>query len=217
MNSTIRRAALFAGLSLTIAGVGIIPAAVASQTDGHGDDSGGSQNVRVFGQQIPVDIDNGLYEMRGSLIGDWHYIPREVLHNDPDRPTLYVESGVEVFAGCIDRRPRDGECTDRDSQGELHFAFLYWASFDLSGDLIKGQCVHPITGGRGDFAGARGLLRMVDRPAGDEVKTTYRGRIELNAVPTEGEADTPTASAEAESTVQRVAAATSGTPGQKAC
>ena len=217
MNSTIRRTALFAGLTLTIACVGIIPAAVASQTDGHGDDSGGSRDVRVSGQQIPVDIDNGRYEMRGSLIGDWHYIPREVLHNEPERPTLYVEAGVEVFTGCIDRRPRDGECTERDAQGELHFAFLYWASYDLSGDLIKGQCVHPITGGRGDFAGARGLLRMVDPPAGDEVRTTYRGQIELNAVPSEGEADTPAPSTGAETTVQPVSAVASGPSGQKAC
>ena len=216
MNSTIRRTALFAGLTLTIACVGILPA-VASQTDGHGDDSGGSQNVRVSGQQIPVDIDDGRYEMRGSLIGDWHYIPREVLHNDPERPTLYVEAGVEVFTGCIDRRPRDGECTDRDAQGELHFAFLYWASYDLSGDLIRGQCVHPITGGRGDFAGARGLLRMVDRPAGDEIETTYRGQIELNAVPGEGEADTPAPSTGAETTVDPVTAVASATSGQKAC
>jgi hypothetical protein len=178
---------------------------------------GGSEDVRVSGQQIPVDIDNGLYEMRGSLIGDWHYMPREVLHNDPDRPTLYVESGVEVFTGCIDRRPRDGQCTDRDAQGELHFAFLYWASYDLSGDLIRGQCVHPITGGRGDFAGARGLLRMVDRPAGDEVKTTYRGKVELNAVPGEGEAETPAPSTGTETTVQPISASAAGGSAQKAC
>lgn len=29
---------------------------------------------------------------------------------------------------------------------------------------------------------------MVDRPVGDEVRTTYRGKIILNAVPSEGPA-----------------------------
>jgi hypothetical protein len=209
MKTTARKTAVLAGLALTIACAGIAPAAVASSADGAAG-SGESQTVRVAGRQIPVDIDNGLYEMRGSLIGDWHYIPKEVLHNDPEKPTLYVEAGVEVFNGCIDRRPRDGKCTGRDYSGELHLAFLYWASYDPSGNLIKGQCVHPITGGKGAFAGARGLLNMVDRPVRDQVRTTYRGQIELNAVPTEGDADTPLASSEAETTVDQISSATSG-------
>jgi hypothetical protein len=201
--------AVLAAIALAISGAGIIPAAVAGTVDGeHG--PGDSRSVRVSGRQIPVDVDKGLYTMRGSLVGDWEYIPREVLH---DQPTLYVEAGVEVFTGCIDRRPRDGKCTERDHRGELHLTFLYWASFDASGNLIRGQCTHPITGGKGAFAGARGLLTMVDRPVGDEVRTTYRGRIALNAVPGEGDAETPsaaaTAAAAAAATVDRVGTATS--------
>jgi hypothetical protein len=83
--------------------------------------------------------------------------------------------------GCIDR-DRNGRCGSRDYRGELRLAFIYWASFDTDGNLIKGQCVHPIPGGRGAFVGARGKLNMVDRPVGDRVKTTYRGEIILNAV-----------------------------------
>jgi hypothetical protein len=118
-----------------------------------------------------------------------------------------------VLNGCIDRRPRDGECTRRDHRGELHLAFLHWASFDLDGNLIKGQCVHPITGGKGAFAGARGVLRMVDRPVGDRVRTTYRGHIRLNAVSTEGDADTPSASETVDTAAYQLAAA----PGRRAC
>jgi len=40
----------------------------------------------------------------------------------------------------------------RDHRGELRLAFLYWASYDLDGKLIKGQCVHPVTGGNGPSA-----------------------------------------------------------------
>jgi hypothetical protein len=206
MKTSARRIAVLAAIALTTTGVGAVPATVAQtagtrastiQTESGSVRSEGRRTVRVAGRQIPVDLDNGLYEMRGSLVGDWQYIPREVLH---DQPTLYAEAGVEVFTGCIDRRPRDGRCTRRDRRGELHLAFLYWASFDANGDLIRGQCVHPVTGGRGAFAGARGRLDMVDTPVGDEVRTTYRGRITLNAVPAEGDAETPLPSSEAATT-----------------
>lgn len=230
MKTTARRPAILAGLALTIACAGIAPATVAQSADppasvtqptapsasvaSWADGAAPSSRhrpVQVAGRQIPVDIGNGLYEMRGSLVGDWHYIPKEVLHN---APRFYAEAGVEVFNGCIDHRPRDGKCTGRDYRGELHLAFLYWASFDRRGNLIRGQCVHPITGGRGAFAGARGRLRMVDRPVGDRVKTTYRGRIVLNAVPTEGDADTPSSSRTAGVAADQQ---TSATLGRRAC
>jgi hypothetical protein len=229
VKTTARRTAILSGLALTMACVGIGAATVAQSADapatvaksavapvtGAHAASGAAQSgrphtVQVAGRQIPVDIANGLYTMRGSLVGDWQYIPEEVLHNNA---TLYAEAGVEVFNGCIDRRPRDGECTGRDHRGELHLAFLYWARFDLDGNLIKGQCVHPITGGKGAFAGARGVLRMVDRPIGDRVRTTYRGHIRLDAVPTEGDAETPSASR----TAATAAAQLSATSGRRAC
>jgi hypothetical protein len=197
MKITAGRTAILTALALTITCAGIAPATVAkpaaapatvaTSADGAAR-SGEPRTVHVAGRQIPVDLANGLYEMRGSLVGDWRYIPKEVLHNTP---TLYAEAGVEVFSGCIDLRPRDAKCTRSDDRGELHLAFLYWASFDNGGNLIKGQCVHPITGGKGVFAGARGVLRMVDTPVDDQVKTSYRGNIRLNAVPREGDAKTP--------------------------
>jgi len=199
------------GLALTIACAGIAPAALANPASETARSSS-PQTVPVAGRQIPVDAGNGLYKMRGSLIGDWRYIPTKVLH---DEATLYAEAGVEVFNGCIDSHPRDGKCTKRDVRGELHLAFLYWASFDASGDLIQGQCVHPITGGRGGFAGARGLLNMVDRPVGDQVKTTYVGNIQLNAVPSEGNADTPSSASTAAATV--AAQSTSTTSKRMGC
>ena len=223
MNTRTRKAATLAGMALITSFVGIAPATVATSAEAPAASgtsaegavrSGDRQTVHVAGRQIPVDLDNGLYEMQGSLVGDWQYIPTEVLH---DQPTLYAEAGVEVFKGCIDRRPRDGRCTRRDYRGELHLAFLYWASFDLEGNLLRGQCVHPITGGRGAFAGARGLLNMVDRPVGEEVRTTYRGRIVLNAVPTEGEADTPSAPAESGKAATAVDPRSPAATGRRAC
>ena len=108
-----------------------------------------------------------------DLVGDWLYVLRTPPLHSTD--TLYVEAGTEVFKGCIDRN-HNGRCGAGDVSGELRPAFLYWAYYDLDGNLIKGQCTHPITGGTEAFVGARGLLDMVDWPVGDEVKTTYRGR-----------------------------------------
>ena len=190
MYSTARKAAGLAGLALLVATASLTPAT--ARVTGVADRSDRPRVVHVAGRQIPVDVENGDYKMRGDLIGSWKYIPLHRLHQSD---TFYSEAGVEVFRGCIDLRG-NGRCDRRDPRGELHFAFLYWASFNSEGGLIKGQCVHPITGGRKDFAGARGRLNMVDRPVGDEVRTTYRGRIELRAVPGEGNNDTPPASAE---------------------
>jgi hypothetical protein len=55
---------------------------------------------------------------------------------------------------------------------------------------------------------------MVDRPDGDTVKTTYRGRIVLNAVPTEGNADTPSMSSTAGTAADQTSSTTSG---RRAC
>jgi hypothetical protein len=184
MKRSVRSLAVLAGLSLGVAGAALAPAAAVGPADGP-EPGGKPRTVQVQGEQILIDAANGEYVMRGDLVGDWLYVPRTPPLHTSD--TLYVEAGTEVFRGCIDR-DRNGRCGSRDYRGEMRLAFLYWASFDANGDLIRGQCVHPITGGRGAFIGARGVLNMVDRPIGDQVRTTYRGEVVLNAVPSEGPA-----------------------------
>ncbi|HEY5820498.1 MAG TPA: hypothetical protein VIT20_00890 [Propionibacteriaceae bacterium] len=154
------------------------------------------KTVEVRGRQIPVNPPLE-YTMRGGLIGDWTITPVTVLHNVD---TLYVESGTELFSGCLDRN-KSRSCDPKEPAGELTFSYLYWASFNAGG-LIKGQCVHPVTGGNGSFTGARGLLTMYDRPVGDEVRTRYEGEIILNAVnePPTGEPTTLRTTASAAST-----------------
>jgi hypothetical protein len=192
MMTTAHKAGVLAGLALAIAWVGSAPAA-ANPIDGDAR-SGRPHTVPVAGRQIPIDAASGWYEMRGALVGAWHTVPMAVLRSDPHTPTLYAEAGVEVFNGCIDRPPRDGRCTAHDDRGEIHASYLYWVNLEEDGTTrIQGQCVHPITGGRGAFAGARGLITVVDRPVGSQGKTPYRGDILLNAVPSEGDAATPMA------------------------
>ncbi|MEJ7691256.1 MAG: hypothetical protein WKF76_12940 [Nocardioidaceae bacterium] len=167
--------------------------------------------MHVAGRQIPVDLDNGLYEMRGSLVGDWHYIPKEVLHN---RRTLYVESGVEVFNGCIDRAQGMASAPGATIAASCIWPSCIGRAMTWAAISSKANAAHPVTGGKGTFAGARGLLGMVDRPVGDQVKTTYRGHIVLNVSPTEGDADTPLPCSTAGTAADQKTSATSG---RRAC
>jgi hypothetical protein len=162
--------------------------AVASPGNGAGPSQAAAENgrsvVTVHGTQVPVDPDNGVYRMRGDLVGKWVVLTGKFLHQSP---TLIVLSGKERFTGCVDE-DHDKRCGAGDAKGRLGFAYLYWASYDKDGNLIRGQCTHPVTGGTRDFAGARGLLHMVDRPVGDSVRTTYRGRLVLGGGPARADA-----------------------------
>ena len=186
MKTPARRVAVIAGLAMTVSSVGLAPSAVADPPGGTHPPSK-PHTIHVSGQQIPTDSPT-MWEMEGDLVGEWvSYTRTPNLHN---APTLYSEAGVEIFSGCIDRNG-NGKCGNRDYRGEMYAVYLSWASFDLEGNLIKGQCIHPVTGGTGDFVGARGVITMVDTPVGDKVFTKYRGDVVLNAVPSEGPSPRP--------------------------
>ena len=42
---------------------------------------------------------------------------------------------------------------------------------------MKGQCVHPVVGGTGAFAKAKGLIVMKDVPTANGIRTTYAGTL----------------------------------------
>jgi hypothetical protein len=167
--------------AVVLAGVLALLAGTSSALTSAGQAAGSAESnaavvAQVRGTQVPVNPDNGRYELRGDLVGKWLVVSGKILHNSS---TLFIVSGKERFKGCLDR-DRDTRCEGGEPSGAMRFAYLYWASFDSEGTLIRGKCVHPVTGGNGAFAGTRGVLRMYDRPvAGGEVRTTYRGRLVL--------------------------------------
>ena len=130
---------------------------------------------QLSGKQITVDEEAGVYKMRGSLIGSWKITGFEELGTSP----VYHAKGTEAFRGCLDRR-RDGSCKG-DPSGTLALDFEFWALFrsDDPASLVWGACFHPITSGTGDFAGAEGVIQMVDTPTGNGVKTRYIGNLKL--------------------------------------
>jgi hypothetical protein len=152
-------------------------------------DGGWPLIVQVRGRQFPVDAEQGRYTMLGDLIGRWTVRSARGLagYSIPEAPWTLVQTGQERFIGCLDRN-HSQRCDPGEPSGALGFDYVLWMQYDPdSGWLIKGQCLHPISGGSGDFAGARGVLIMRDGPVGrgEEVNSTYKGEIVLNAIPNE--------------------------------
>ncbi len=127
----------------------------------------------VSGKQTVVDEAKGTSKMTGGLVGDWKITSFKTLAKAP----LYRAKGTERFEGCLDRG-HDGSCSG-DPSGTLKFEFVYWAKFEAGDSLVWGSCLHPVTGGSGDFAGANGVLAMVDTPEGKAVTTRYSGNLTL--------------------------------------
>ena len=129
--------------------------------------------VKVSGTQTVVDEAAGTFKMAGSLVGDWATTSFHVLAKAP----LYRARGTERFTGCLDTG-RDGSCSG-DPAGTVRFAFTYSAKFGPGNPpaLVWGACMHPVSGGTGAFAGARGVITMVDTATPTGVETSYIGNL----------------------------------------
>jgi hypothetical protein len=144
--------------------------------------SSGATAVRGF-QPSPVaecmgaSGDFGTYGMEGDLVGCW-YIDT-IVENGFTPSGSGKFSGTEHFVGCIDR-DGNGVCSGVDSNGEFRTTFTFSAKFDLvTFAEIKGRCHHPIVGGSGAFANARGVINFHDNVDGGVVTADYFGPIRL--------------------------------------
>jgi len=139
-----------------------------------------SKTYRVQGTQTFVDSTH--FDMhptagRTGLHGAW--TTTSVTH-EKIVPPYYFSTGTEQFDGCIDTNGSDS-CSQGEPTGQLFFDFVFWARFDQNGAEIEGGCVHPITGGTGDFTRATGVLTMRDFLVGSELRTTYHGTVAVRA------------------------------------
>ena len=93
----------------------------------------------------------------------------------------YHARGTEDVPGLP--RPPPRRFLQGDPSGTLNFEFEYWGLFGSAdpASLVWGACFHPVTSGTGDFAGAQGVIQMVDTPTGNGVKTRYIGNLKLGA------------------------------------
>ena len=137
--------------------------------------SAGAATYQVAGTQRVINSDAGTYKMTGGLRGAWQTTSFEQVSLSP----YYEGKGTESFKGCIDRR-RDRSCKG-DPSGTLSFTFLYWAIYGSAdpASLVWGACWHPVVSGTGAFAGAQGVVTMVDSPTTAGVTTRYVGSLTL--------------------------------------
>ena len=132
--------------------------------------------IRVTGTQTEVNMAKGQYQMHGSLVGPWQITSFKPVYYSP---TQFAANGTEVFSGCVDSN-RNGTCDAGEPNGTLRFSAKFWGELNpTTKKEIRGGCFHAVTGGTGDFAKAKGVLSMVDTPAGNDLKTTYRGELQL--------------------------------------
>jgi hypothetical protein len=139
---------------------------------------------RVSGTQTTVNEAKGTSRMHGGLIGSWRTTSFKQISTDP----IYRAQGTERFRGCLNV-DRDRSC-EGDPSGTLSFRFIYWAQFASDGSLVWGSCLHPVTGGGGDFDGASGVISMVDTPTKSGVRTDYTGNITIGSHPRAASAST---------------------------
>lgn len=133
----------------------------------------GAATYPVSGKQKVVDEEKGIYKMQGDLVGRWTITSFEEVETAP----YFHGRGTEKFRGCLDRR--GNRSCKGDPSGTLSFSFDYWALFATGDELVWGSCWHPVVSGTGDFAGASGVLTMVDTPTKAGVKTAYIGNLTL--------------------------------------
>jgi hypothetical protein len=140
----------------------------------------GNEPMALKGKQIPVNEAAGEYKLTGGLLGAFYVESFVPSYKGADGKL--VASGKESFRGCNDV-DGNGTCDTGEPSGTLRFTYVYWASFTKAGSLVRGECMHPISGGTGGFANATGFLHMWDTPQGKKVVTTYTGSIQYPSPP----------------------------------
>ncbi len=166
-----RQLARMAVAVITVAGAFAASTAMAA--------SSGDGPVALKGEQTIVDESQGKYLMSGSLVGTWNMTAFALHYEGVDGQV--AGSGKETFSGCQDA-DGSGACEAGEPTGTLRFTFVYWATYNpKTKALVKGECVHPIVGGTGNFAKAKGMIHMWDRPSGKTVRTTYTGALQYAA------------------------------------
>lgn len=110
------------------------------------------------GDYPPIDLSEG------SLRGCWYTYVSSFQLNPSG---TYIEQGTEVFVGCL-----DGTIC-----GTFETTYTFTAKFvdETFTEEIHGRCHHPIVGGTGDFAGAKGVILFKDDVV--NLEYNYRGHI----------------------------------------
>jgi hypothetical protein len=135
----------------------------------------GATTAPLSGTQTTVNEKKGIFKMHGSLVGAWYglsFVPQS------KSATQLVAVGRERFVGCIDAN-KNAACDSPEPSGTINFTYTVWYAVNPTTQaLVHGACLHPVVGGTGDFANARGVVQMTDTPVAKKaIRTTYNGML----------------------------------------
>jgi len=110
-----------------------------------------------LGDYPPIDLS-------GNLDGCWYTYVASSRFNPSG---TYVEQGSEIFVGCLNGT----------TCGTFETTYTFTAKYvdDTFAEELHGRCHHPIVGGTGDFANAKGVILFKDDVVNLEYH--YRGQI----------------------------------------
>lgn len=135
-----------------------------------GASAAGRGSTIVRGTQLAAgSCADGGYAMTGDLVGCW-WIDTFDAWSDPDKSTLRA-TGTEHFTGCL-----GSVC------GTFFTTYVFTAKTDGPWPVspeIHGRCHHPVVGGTGGFAGARGEISFTDVVDVNPPYYPYWGNIHL--------------------------------------
>lgn len=126
---------------------------------------GGATIVRGIQHEYGSCGNSDGYLMTGALDGCW-WVDTFELQPHPAQAGMLAR-GTEHFTGCL-----GSVC------GTFTTTYTYTARFDGATEL-HGRCHHPVTGGTGGFAGARGELNFTDVVDQEPFFYPYWGNIQL--------------------------------------
>jgi hypothetical protein len=135
------------------------------------------RTYELSGTQVPVDEASGYFFNYGQLLGVWQVTSFSQLAVSP----LFHATGTEEFHGCLNLN-RDGYCY-KEPTGTLKFTFDFWAKFAADGSELWGACTHPIVSGDRGFAGADGIVTMIDSQTERGIHTRWQGVLILPDTP----------------------------------
>ena len=112
-----------------------------------------------LGDYPPIDLS-------GSLDGCWYTYVSASKFNPSG---TYMEKGTEIFVGCLNGT----------TCGTFETTYTFTAKYvdDTFAEEIHGRCHHPIVGGTGGLAGAKGVINFKDDVV--NLNFDYKGHISL--------------------------------------
>jgi hypothetical protein len=162
-----------------VAFVGAAPASAQGSYVVRGVQIPAAGNVCAYDPLPPAPAGAFATDLTGDLAGCWYITAFNVVRSNPSGTG--TATGTEEVHACIDLN-HDGVCEPGEPVGKFFTTFIFTGKFadGFAGAMeIHGRCHHPIVGGTGEFANAKGEISFTDNTSVTPVTSPYHGPIQL--------------------------------------